>query len=168
MLVERNFIVTMADRKRQDSMDNGSEFTGPNEVTRTVGSAAGNRRAAGESSGSGSVTDLAHRLSEILVADVDGDLLLQQSERENNFLQWLQALDLQVMGACRSDERIKSLLKVNTSSGVAEDRLLAHLSQHFVASEVGLLARCLCVPLVSMRVGKVVKQGTLLCPTSER
>jgi len=27
--------------------------------------------------------------------------------------------------------------------------------QHFEASEVGILVRCLCVPLVSVRVGKV-------------
>lgn len=112
---------------------------------------------------------LADRLSEILVEDGDGDLLLQQSDRENNFLQWLQALDLQVMGACRADERLKPLLlKVNSSNGAAEDRLLSHLTQHFEATEVGRLARCLCVPLVSIRVGKVVKRGTLLCPTSAR
>ncbi|GAB2299622.1 hypothetical protein Dimus_033686 [Dionaea muscipula] len=118
-------------------------------------------------SGSGSV-GLADRLAGILVGDGDGDLLLQQSERESSFLQWLQALDMQVMGACRADERLKPLLKVNASSGVAEDRLLAHLCQHFEAAEVGLLARCLCIPLVSIRVGKITKQGTMLCPTSSR
>ncbi|ONK62079.1 uncharacterized protein A4U43_C07F140 [Asparagus officinalis] len=31
-----------------------------------------------------------------------------------------------------------------------------------------MLARCLCVPLVSIRVGKVYKQGNLLCPSSTR
>jgi hypothetical protein len=40
--------------------------------------------------------------------------------------------------------------------------------QHFEVSEVGLLARCLCVPLVSLRVGKVQRDGTLLCPTPIR
>ncbi|KAL0401238.1 UNVERIFIED_CONTAM: hypothetical protein Slati_4153700 [Sesamum latifolium] len=69
-------------------------------------------------------------------------------------------------GACRADERLKPLLKLNVSTGVAEDRLLAHLSQHFEPSEVGLLARCLCAPLVSIRVGKINKKGTLLFPTS--
>ncbi|KAG5607468.1 hypothetical protein H5410_028960 [Solanum commersonii] len=87
---------------------------------------------------------------------------------ETNVLQWLLALDLQVMGACRVDERLKPLLKLNVSAGAAEDRLLAHLSQNFEPSEVGMLARCLCIPLVSMRVGKIRKQGTLLCPTATR
>ncbi|GMH26959.1 hypothetical protein Nepgr_028802 [Nepenthes gracilis] len=122
-----------------------------------------------EDSGLGNRIGLADRLTEILLENGDGDLLLQRSDREGNFLQWLQALDLQVMGACRADERLKPLLKMkNASGGAAEDRLLAHLSQHFEAAEVGLLARCLCVPLVSIRVGKVIKQGTLLCPTSSR
>ncbi|KAH0670120.1 hypothetical protein KY290_026717 [Solanum tuberosum] len=87
---------------------------------------------------------------------------------ETNVLQWLLALDLQVLGACRVDERLKPLLKLNVSAGAAEDRLLAHLSQNFEPSEVGMLARCLCIPLVSMRVGKIRKQGTLLCPTATR
>uniref|UniRef100_A0A7C9AAE7 Uncharacterized protein n=2 Tax=Opuntia streptacantha TaxID=393608 RepID=A0A7C9AAE7_OPUST len=158
----------MADRKRQDSMDDGDEVFRTDEVPRMVGSESENQRDNGESGGSGRRSGLADRLSEILVEDGDGDLLLQQSDRENNFLQWLRALDLQVMGACRADERLKPLLKVNASTGAAEDRLLTQLSQHFEASEVGLLARCLCVPLVSVRVGKIVKQGTLLCPTSVR
>lgn len=46
--------------------------------------------------------------------------------------------------------------------------MLAPLSQHFEPSEVALLARCLCVPLVSVRVGKIDKQGNLMCPTSTR
>ncbi|KAL3652236.1 hypothetical protein CASFOL_001917 [Castilleja foliolosa] len=106
------------------------------------------------------------RLTEIFVADGDVDLLLQRSDRDGCFLRWLSALDMQVMGACRVDERLKPLLKLNVSAGVAEDGLLAHLSQHFEPSEVGLLARCLCVPLVSIRVGKINKQGTLLSPTA--
>ncbi|KAL2548731.1 hypothetical protein Fot_10261 [Forsythia ovata] len=108
------------------------------------------------------------RLMDILVEDGDGDLLLQRSHREDEVLQWLQALDVHVMGACRADERLKPLLKLNVSTGAAEDHLLAHLSQHFEPSEVGILAMCLCVPLVSIRVGKVNKHGTRLCPTSIR
>ncbi|KAJ8443878.1 hypothetical protein Cgig2_032702 [Carnegiea gigantea] len=143
----------MDSRKSHDSMNDhdGEEFLQSDDATTTVRSGG-----------------LADRLSEILVEDADGDLLLQQSDRESNFLQWLQALDLQVMGACRADERLKPLLKMNSSNGAAEDRLLSHLTQHFEATEVGLLARCLCVPLVSIRVGKVVKRGTLLCPASAR
>ncbi|KAK9061039.1 hypothetical protein SSX86_018219 [Deinandra increscens subsp. villosa] len=117
----------------------------------------------------GDGTGLAARLTDLFVGDGenDGDLLIQQSA-QGTVMQWLQALDLQVMGACRADERLKPLLKLNVSSGVAEDRLLSHLSQHFEPSEVGLLARCLCVPLVSVRVGKIDKQGTLLIPKSAR
>lgn len=144
---------------------NDDEIVDSEEASTTVGSITGNQTANGESSGSSSLAD---RLSEILVDEGNGDLLLQQSDRENNFLQWLQALDVQHMGACRADERLKPLLKANASTGAAEDRLLSHLSQHFETSEVGLLARCLCVPLVSIRVGKVVKQGSMLCPTSNR
>lgn len=72
---------------------------------------------------------LTERLTEAFAEDSDGDLLLQQSNREDRVLQWLQALDFQVIGACRADERIKPLLKLSASNGVAEDRLLAHLSQ---------------------------------------
>ncbi|XP_042028971.1 uncharacterized protein LOC121775936 [Salvia splendens] len=108
------------------------------------------------------------RLTEILVEDRDADLLLQRSGREEGVIQWLGALDLQVTGACRADERLKPLLKLNASAAMAEDGLLAHLSQHFEPSEVGILARCLCAPLVSIRIGKINKQGTLLSPTSVR
>lgn len=111
---------------------------------------------------------IARRLTEVLQGTGDGDLLLQQTERENGMLQWLQALDLQVMGACRADERLRPMLQLNVSCSGADDRLLAQLSQHFKARELGMLARCLCVPLVSIRVGKVIKQGSLLCPTSTR
>ncbi|KNA19211.1 hypothetical protein SOVF_063300 [Spinacia oleracea] len=166
----------MADSKRQESMNssksdddfrrfNGEEIVDAEDASSIVESPDGNLTVNDESNGSASLAD---RLGEILVEEGNGDLLLQQSDRESNFLQWLQALDVQHMGACRADERLKPLLKANASSGAAEDRLLSHLSQHFETSEVGLLARCLCVPLVSMRVGKVVKQGSLLCPTSVR
>ncbi|XP_022745903.1 uncharacterized protein LOC111296110 isoform X2 [Durio zibethinus] len=111
---------------------------------------------------------LAERLTDIFVEENDGDLLLQQTDREDRVLQWLQALDMQVIGACRTDERLKPLLKVNVSNGVAEDRLLAHLSKHFEPSEVGMLARCFCIPLVSIRVGKINKQGTHFHPTAVR
>ncbi|KAI3721090.1 hypothetical protein L2E82_32094 [Cichorium intybus] len=118
----------------------------------------------------GSGIGLAARLTDLFVGDGnnDDDLLMQRSVQEGTVMQWLQALDMQVMGACRADERLKPLLKLNVSGGVAEDRLLSHLSQHFEPSEVGLLARCLCIPLVSIRVGKIDKQGTLLIPNSAR
>ncbi|XP_022939303.1 uncharacterized protein LOC111445260 isoform X1 [Cucurbita moschata] len=112
--------------------------------------------------------NLTERLTDILVDEGDGDLLLQQSDREDRVIRWLQALDMQVMGACRADERLKPLLKMTTSNDIAEDRLLAQLSQHFEPVEVGILARCFCIPLVSIRVGKIDKQGTLLCPTTAR
>ncbi|XP_062092537.1 uncharacterized protein LOC133798318 [Humulus lupulus] len=122
----------------------------------------------GAGSASRSQVGLEERLTEILVEERDGDLLLQQNNREERVLQWLMALDMQVIGACRTDERLKPLLKMNASNGAAEDRLLAHLSQHFEPAEVGMLARCFCIPLVSIRVGKINKQGTLLCPTAAR
>ncbi|KAJ0258700.1 Uncharacterized protein HA466_0074510 [Hirschfeldia incana] len=87
---------------------------------------------------------------------------------EDRVLRWLQALDMQVLGACRGDERLKPLLKLDVSNGVAEDRLLAHLSQHFEPAEIGMLARCFCIPLVSVRVGKINKEGTLMRPTPIR
>ncbi|CAM0151505.1 unnamed protein product [Urochloa decumbens] len=74
----------------------------------------------------------------------------------------------QLMGACRADERLRPLLTLNVSCTAADDRFIAHLAQHFEVSEVGMLARCLCVPLVSLRVGKVQRDGALLCPTSIR
>ncbi|EEF35483.1 uncharacterized protein LOC8262749 [Ricinus communis] len=140
------------DRRNGDDVEDSSSFSSGVE-TSTVRS--GN-------------VGLTERLTDILIEDGDGDLLLQRSDREDRVLLWLQALDMQVMGACRADERLKPLLKMNASSGFAEDRLLAHLSQHFEPSEVGMLARCFCIPLVSIRVGKINKQGTLLCPTATR
>lgn len=93
-----------------------------------VGSVAGSSGSR-ESGGSTSEIGLTDRLTDVLVDGGDGDLLLQQNDREDRVLRWLQALDMQVMGACRADERLKPLLKTNASNGVAEDRLLAHLSQ---------------------------------------
>lgn len=98
----------------------------------------------------------------------DVDLLMDRVDVERRIGNWIRALDRHVAGACRADERLKPLLKLDISSGVAEERFMAQLSQHFEAAEVGLLARCLCVPLVSIRVGIVNKQGHLLCPTSTR
>ncbi|KAF3330043.1 hypothetical protein FCM35_KLT05374 [Carex littledalei] len=98
-------------------------------------------------------------------------------------------LDVQTMGACRADERSSlpslpcllslpllrlslSLSLTSPSLGIfgpaAQDRLLAHLTQLFDASEIGLLVRCLCAPLVSIRVGKVNRLGSLLCPIPVR
>ncbi|OEL17853.1 hypothetical protein BAE44_0021128 [Dichanthelium oligosanthes] len=74
----------------------------------------------------------------------------------------------QLMGACRADERLRPLLTLNVSCAAADDRFIADLAQHFEVSEVGMLARCLCVPLVSLRVGKVQRDGALLCPTPIR
>lgn len=59
----------------------------------------------------------------------DEDLSLRCGDGVDRIIQFLQALDLQVMGACRADERLKPLLKLNNATGAAEDRLLAHLSQ---------------------------------------
>ncbi|KAL0862354.1 hypothetical protein Bca101_041472 [Brassica carinata] len=106
-------------------------------------------------------------------AGVSSDPLTERGGRdfllgEDRVLRWLQALDMQVFGACRGDERLKPLLKLDVSNGVAEDRLLAHLSQHFEPAEIGMLARCFCIPLVSVRVGKINKEGTLMRPTSVR
>ncbi|KAL8462935.1 hypothetical protein ACS0TY_033809 [Phlomoides rotata] len=127
-----------------------------------------NVSSSGEETSASANRSVTRRLTEILVEDRDGDLLLQRNDRDDAVIQWLRALDMQVMGACRADERLKPLLKLNVSNGVAEDGLLAHLSQHFEPSEVGMLARCLCMPLVSIRVGKINKQGSLLSPTSVR
>lgn len=117
------------------------------------------------SSSDSPAASLSEMLEGILVEDGDGDLILH---REETVLRLLQALDMQVMGACRTDERLKPFLKLNVSSGAAEDLLLAHLSQHFEPAEIGMLARCLCIPLVSIRVGKIKEQGALLCPTDKR
>ncbi|KAF0926972.1 hypothetical protein E2562_028554 [Oryza meyeriana var. granulata] len=71
----------------------------------------------------------------------------------------------QLLGACRADERLRPLLTFNLSCGAAKDHFISHLSQHFEALEVVLLARCLCVPLVALRIGKVDRHGPLIRPT---
>ncbi|CAK7325812.1 unnamed protein product [Dovyalis caffra] len=162
----------MANSRKQEFNEDRIEQSNGNDVddTASISSAGGTStgrsgRVSRERSQSTEI-GLTERLTDILVDQGDGDLLLQRNDREDRVLLWLQALDMQVMGACRADERLKPLLKLNASSGLAEDRLLAHLSQHFEPSEVGMLARCFCIPLVSIRVGKINKQGTLLCPTA--
>eukprot|EP00252_Welwitschia_mirabilis_P007314 TRINITY_DN1855_c0_g1_i2.p1 TRINITY_DN1855_c0_g1~~TRINITY_DN1855_c0_g1_i2.p1 ORF type:complete len:273 (-),score=30.96 TRINITY_DN1855_c0_g1_i2:147-965(-) len=110
---------------------------------------------------------IAQRLREVLQGGENRDFL-HQSDTGNGVLQWLQALDLQIMGACRADERLRPMLQLNVSCSTADDKLLAQLNQHFKARELGMLARCLCVPLVSIRVGKVQRQGHMFHPTSAR
>ncbi|KAI6678063.1 hypothetical protein NL676_038859 [Syzygium grande] len=74
---------------------------------------------------------MAERLTDVFVGGGDGDLLMQRSDREDRVLQ---ALDMQVVGACRADERLKPLLKSSGSSSAAKDRLLAHLSRVLIVS----------------------------------
>ncbi|CAO2830827.1 unnamed protein product [Amaranthus hypochondriacus] len=55
---------------------------------------------------------------------------MQETVRLSNFMQWLEALDFQHIGACRVAERLKPLLKINASTGAAsEDYLLSHLNK---------------------------------------
>ncbi|RWW13318.1 hypothetical protein GW17_00022970, partial [Ensete ventricosum] len=90
-----------------------------------------------ENEGSASAADhplcrggVVERLRGLLRGESDGDLSHEGSRGgEDGLLRWLQALDLQVLGACRADERSKPLFKLNVSSGPAEERLLAQLSQ---------------------------------------
>ncbi|TYI78282.1 hypothetical protein E1A91_D06G200300v1 [Gossypium mustelinum] len=158
----REFVDDHVDQNGDESIDSSSD--GVIETSSSGGSGAASR----QNSETMNEIGLTERLTDIFVDENDGDLLLQQSNREDRVLQWLQALDMQLIGACRNDERLKPLLKVNVSNGVAEDRLLAHLSQHFEPSEVGMLARCFCIPLVSVRVGKINKQGTHFHPCAIR
>lgn len=87
---------------------------------------------------------------------------------DEGFLQWMQALEFQAIGACRTDERLRPLLCWNVSCCGADGQLLSHLGQYFKAQELAMLIRCLCDPLVSIRVGKVSRHGHLLRPTSTR
>ncbi|KAI6680632.1 hypothetical protein NL676_034513 [Syzygium grande] len=83
-------------------------------------------RARGFRAGQPEEIGMAERLTDVFVGGGDGDLLMQRSDREDRVLQ---ALDMQVVGACRADERLKPLLKSSGSSSAAKDRLLAHLSR---------------------------------------
>ncbi|KAE8669318.1 RNI-like superfamily protein [Hibiscus syriacus] len=161
------FVDDRVDRNDDESIESSYMSSSINGVVATsnVGSGATTSRQNGDVRNGIGLTE---RLTDIFVEENDGDLLLQQSYREDRVFQWLQALDMQVIGACRTDERLKPFLNVNSSNGVAEDRLLAHLSQHFEPSEVGMLARCFCIPLVSIRVGKINKQGIRFQPTAVR
>lgn len=106
--------------------DNVEEFA---DSSRVGGASSNVVEVSGGSHASTREINLTERLTDIIVDEGDGDLLLQHSDREDRVIRWLQALDMQVMGACRADERLKPLLKMTTSSGIAEDRLLAQLSQ---------------------------------------
>lgn len=119
----REFVDDHVDQNGDESIDSSSD--GVFETSCSGGSGAASR----ENCETRNEIGLTERLNDIFVDENDGDLLLQQSNREDRVFQWLQALDMQLIGACRTDERLKPLLKVNVSNGVAEDRLLAHLSQ---------------------------------------
>ncbi|KAK9189468.1 hypothetical protein WN943_018065 [Citrus x changshan-huyou] len=157
----------MTNTKRQETIDDRADQANGDDCVDASSVSSAGVETSTSTVGSREI-GLAERLTDIFVDEGDGDLLLQRSDREDRVLQWLQALDMQVMGACRADERLKPLLKSNASNGIVEDRLLAHLSQYFEPSEVCMLARCFCIPLVSIRVGKINKQGTLLCPSTAR
>ncbi|KAH7387092.1 hypothetical protein KP509_16G004600 [Ceratopteris richardii] len=111
--------------------------------------------------------EVARRLTEVLQGRGDENVLLSSS-RENVLSQWLQALEVHVIGACRADERLQPILRWNSSCTDADKRLMSHLNQHFNVEELSMLAQCLCAPLVSIRVGKVQQQGRYLCPTNSR
>lgn len=119
----------MANRREQDLFSGGGGVDPSNSDDFDDLSSVDSSTSAGEDGRSRTQVGLTERLTDIFVDERDGDLLIQQTNREDRFLQWLQALDLQVMGACRADERLKPLLKMSTSCGVAEDPLLAQLTQ---------------------------------------
>ncbi|BBM97899.1 hypothetical protein MPTK1_1g09280 [Marchantia polymorpha subsp. ruderalis] len=103
--------------------------------------------------------------------DSSGESVRESSEdlsRESGALRWVQALEFQGTGACRADERLRPLLRWNVSCVGPDGRLLVQLGQHFKAKELNMLARCLCAPLVHIRVGNVSRQGRLLRPTPSR
>lgn len=117
-----------------DCRDNGEDDVGTNREI--DGFEEPSPAAEDESVGSGSGgprVSMTERLRDVMLGEGDGDLLLQNRDSEGRVMQWLHALDMQVMGACRADERLKPLLKLSSSAsgGGAEDPLLAHLSQVF-------------------------------------
>ncbi|KAJ6844593.1 tRNA (guanine(37)-N1)-methyltransferase 2 isoform X1 [Iris pallida] len=64
----------------------------------------------------------------------DVDLLMDRIDVERRIGNWIRALDRHVAGACRADERLKPLLKLDISSGVAKARFMAqpgHLGNQF-------------------------------------
>uniref|UniRef100_A0A1J3CL00 Flocculation protein FLO11 n=1 Tax=Noccaea caerulescens TaxID=107243 RepID=A0A1J3CL00_NOCCA len=155
----------MADSRKRDAGDDHHDQPNDGEDvsdSSTIDSRSNAADAGSEREDGG--TRIENRVSDPLTDEGGRDFLLG----EDRVLRWLQALDMQVLGACRGDERLKPLLKLNVSNGMAEDRLLAHLSQHFEPAEIGMLARCFCIPLVSVRVGKIKKEGALMRPTTIR
>lgn len=114
----------------EDPVDQFNDDDCPENTSSTADSScSGLRTSSMRSSSTSGGSGLTERLTDFLVEGGDGDLLLSRNDQEDNLLQWLRALDVHVMGACRADERLKPLLKLNASTGVAEDRLLSHLSQ---------------------------------------
>lgn len=110
----------MADSKKRDSGDDRHNDQ-PNDAEDVSDSSTVDSRL----NGSERENEIDRRVSDPLTDENGRDFLVG----EDRVLRWLQALDMQVMGACRGDERLKPLLKLNVFNGMAEDRLLAHLSQ---------------------------------------
>lgn len=121
--------IQQVDRVDQSNGEGFDDSSSVDSVSSCEVGSSSNYAVPGENGGSRSEIGLTDRLADILVAEGGGDLLLQQSNCEDRLLQWLQALDMQTIGACRADERLKPLLKMNASCGVAEDHLLTQLSQ---------------------------------------
>lgn len=115
-----------AEERRIDDVDRADQVSGGDRSVDV--SSSGDEASVSENR---SVT---RRLAEILVEDRDEDLLMRRSGKEDGVIQWLRALDFQVIGACRADERLKPLLKLNAAAGVAEEGLLAHLSQVYICT----------------------------------
>lgn len=91
---------------------------------------------------------LSGRIRDVLRDGADANLLLGREEVEDGILQWLRALDLQVIGGCRADERLNPMLKLNASSGAAEDQFVAQLLQvraKFLLFVRFLLINCNCI-----------------------
>ncbi|CAI9295905.1 unnamed protein product [Lactuca saligna] len=83
---------------------------------------------------------------------------MQRNTQEGTVVQWLQALDMQVLGACRADEKLKPMLKLNVSNA-AEDRLLSHLSRDMSVTVIlGNLILSL-LPAFDLRISFVGDDG---------
>ena len=118
---------------RNGDFNGNGEIDGADRISDRSNAEEFENEAGSSGEGATAAIGLEERLTGILVDGGDGDLLMQQSNREDRVLQWLQALDMQVIGACRSDERLKPLLKMNASNDAAEGRLLAQLTQVYAA-----------------------------------
>lgn len=112
----------MADSRRRDAGENHDDRSNDGEDVSDSSSIDSRSNGSGRDN---ETTRIESRISDPLTDGGGRDFLLG----EDRVLRWLQALDMQVLGACRGDERLKPLLKLNLSNGMAEDRLLAHLSQ---------------------------------------